>query len=128
MPICFSTNKVEICAELAALEQTNILTTVSFIRPIRAVWFIVTDKVGCNALFVVAQKVSGFWANFRSLSHWGKKQRCYFTMVSLHLITHFNHFIYFTLLNNLVILIVAQGRCPHNFPSFSPTSIVQQVT
>lgn len=74
MPICFSTNKMKICAELAALEQTNILTTVSFIRPIRAVWFIVTDKVGCNTLLVVAQKVSGFWTNFRSLSHWGKSK------------------------------------------------------
>ena len=70
--VSYSTNKVKLCAELAALEQANTLTTVSFIRPIRAVWLIVTYKVGCNTLLVVAQKIRGLWANLRSLSHWRK--------------------------------------------------------
>lgn len=49
------------------------LTTVSLVRPVGAVRLIVTDKVGSNTLLVVAQKISGFWATLRSLSHWGKK-------------------------------------------------------
>ena len=70
--ISYSTNKGKLWAGLAALEQANTLTTVSFVRPIRAVWLIVTDKVGCKTLLVVAQKISGLWANLRSLSHWRK--------------------------------------------------------
>lgn len=47
-------------SKLATIYQTDTLTTVSFVRSVRAIWLIVTDKVACNTLLVLAQKISGF--------------------------------------------------------------------
>lgn len=51
------------------------LTTMSFIRPVRAVRLVVTNEVGCNACLVLAQKVCGFRANLSSFAYYGKQKQ-----------------------------------------------------
>lgn len=83
----------------------------SFIRPIRAVWFIVTDEVRCNAFLVVAQKISSCWTNLKSLSHWEKnsKRKVLFCNIFIKFEYSFSSFYRFHTIK-LVILIVVQGR------------------
>lgn len=118
---CLSTNNVKTCAELAALEQTNILTTLSQLHqtyPSRqGLW----SQTRWDAIhFLLWHKKSQVSGQISEVSPTGEETKyqikALFCNIFSNLNTLLSYFIDSTLSVKLAILIVVQGRCPDTTP------------